>query len=419
VGLVALLAGSSVTAGADLTAARDRRAAVRAQQAQVASQVNALEGSEDSVMAALAAIDENVRGQQAAMVEARRQAESSQLEAERAEADAAETGRQLDRLRARMTDYAVAAYVSPPDEQLFREFEAASAQQDASRRAFLDLRSGNDLDLIDQLRATKRRLEEQLTHAREARATAEAQLAAAEAALGSLTAAQAEQQRFADQVRARLDERLSEAQYLSRLDASFAAQIAAEASKLADAVSNVPVTPPSAGGSGSGTGGGSGSGTGTGTGTGTTGGSSGGTTNPPVTAPPITPTPGLVTVGGITVAASIGEQLRQLLSAASSAGINLGGYGYRDINVQIQLRRQNCGTSDYAVWYAPADSCRPPTARPGYSMHERGLAIDFQSNGLFINSRSNPGYIWLAANAGRFGFINLPSEPWHWSVSGR
>jgi peptidoglycan hydrolase CwlO-like protein len=415
-GVVALLAGSSVTAGADLTAARERRAALRAQQAQVASQVNALEGSEDSVTAALAALDENVRGQQAVMVEARRQAESSYREAERAEADAAETGRQLDRLRARMTDYAVAAYVSPPDEQLFREFEAASAQQDASRRAFLDLRSGNDLDLIDQLRATKRRLEEQLTHAREARATAEAQLAAAEAALGSLTAAQAEQQRFADQVRARLDERLSEAQYLSRLDASFAAQIAAEASKLADAVSNVPVSPPSAGGSGSGTGGGSGSGTGTGTGT--TGGSSGGTTNPPVTAPPITPTPGLVTVGGITVAASIGEQLRQLLSAASSAGINLGGYGYRDINAQIQLRRQNCGTSDYAIWYMPADGCRPPTARPGYSMHERGLAIDFQANGSFINSRTNPGFVWLAANAGRFGFINLPSEPWHWSVSG-
>ncbi|CAB4960436.1 unannotated protein [freshwater metagenome] len=368
----------------------------------MASQVDVLEAGEASVLAALAALDENVRGQQAAMVEARRQAESSRLEAEQAEADATETGRQLDRLRARMTDYAVAAYVSPPDEELFRQFEAASAQQDANRRAFLDLRSGNDLDLIDQLRATKRRLEEQLARAREARANAESQLAAAEAALGSLTAAQTEQHRFADQVRARLDERLSEAQYLSRLDASFAAQISAEESKLAEAVSKVPVNPPTGGGSGSGSGSGSG----------------GGTTTPPVTAPPITPTPGLVTVGGITVATSIGNQLRQLLAAASAAGINLGGYGYRDINAQIQLRRQNCGTSDYAIWYMPADGCRPPTARPGYSMHERGLAIDFQANGSFINSRSNPGFIWLAANAGRFGFINLPSEPWHWSVSG-
>lgn len=402
VGLVALLAGSSVTAGADLTAARDRRAAVRAQQAQVAAQVDALQGSQASVVAALAALDENVRGQQAAMVEARRQADASRLEAEQAEADAAETGRQLDRLRARMTDYAVAAYVSPPDEQLFRQFEAASAQQDADRRAFLDLRSGNDMDLIDQLRATKRRLEEQLDRARRARATAEAQLAAADAALGSLTEARAAQQRVAEQVRIRLDERLSDAQYLARLDASFAAQITAEESKLIDAVSNVPVTPPGGGSGGTGGSGSGGSGTG----------------GPPVTAPPITPAPGLVTVGGITVAASIGEQLRALLAAASAAGINLGGYGYRDNAMQIQLRRQNCGTSDYAIWYMPADACRPPTARPGSSMHERGLAIDFQANGSFINSHSNPGFIWLAANAGRFGFSNLPSEPWHWSVTG-
>ena len=25
---------------------------------------------------------------------------------------------------------------------------------------------------------------------------------------------------------------------------------------------------------------------------------------------------------------------------------------------------------------------------------------------------------WLAANAGSFGFRNLPSEPWHWSTNG-
>ena len=26
---------------------------------------------------------------------------------------------------------------------------------------------------------------------------------------------------------------------------------------------------------------------------------------------------------------------------------------------------------------------------------------------------------WLDANAGRFGLVNLPSEPWHWSVNGQ
>ena len=105
-------------------------------------------------------------------------------------------------------------------------------------------------------------------------------------------------------------------------------------------------------------------------------------------------------------------------SAARGDGIVLGGSGYRDINAQIALRRQNCGTSDYAVWDMPPDQCSPPTARPGLSLHEQGLAVDFTANGRFISSRSDPGFVWLAANAGRFGFRNLPSEPWHWSISG-
>ena len=52
-------------------------------------------------------------------------------------------------------------------------------------------------------------------------------------------------------------------------------------------------------------------------------------------------------------------------------------------------------------------------------MHEQGLAIDFQYNGAGIKDHSNPGYQWLARNAARFGLMNLPSEPWHWSVNGR
>jgi LAS superfamily LD-carboxypeptidase LdcB len=123
-------------------------------------------------------------------------------------------------------------------------------------------------------------------------------------------------------------------------------------------------------------------------------------------------------VGGITVNVAIADQLAGLLDAARADGIVLGGSGYRDINAQIQLRRQNCGTSDYAIWDMPPDQCSPPTARPGLSLHEQGLAVDFTANGRFITSRSDPGFVWLAANAGRFGFRNLPSEPWHWSLSG-
>ncbi|CAB4798545.1 unannotated protein [freshwater metagenome] len=292
-----------------------------------------------------------------------------------------------------MAKYAVKAYVEPPDEALMRRFEATSAQEDATRNALLNMQSRTDTDVIDQLRSTKARLEEQLSRARQSKAEAEAHAAEAQGVLQSLSAAQTQQQAFAAQIRQRLDDRLSDATYLSKLDASFGASIAAEEAALANAVIGIPVAPPSSSG----------------------GGSSSTTTPPSSGGSTVVPHPPLTTVNGITVATSIAADLRSMLGAASAAGINLGGYGYRDINVQIQLRRQNCGTSDYAIWQMPADSCSPPTARPGLSWHEQGLAIDFQANGSFINSRSNPAFVWLAANAARFGFTNLPSEPWHWS----
>jgi hypothetical protein len=399
VGTAGVAIGSSVNAGAVATDARTQRANVRAEQAKVAAQVDALEGSKAQVLAALNTLNENVRGQQATLSEARRQAETSAAEAAQAQKDAAQTTRDLDALRARVAKYAVKAYVDPPGEELMRRFEAASAQEDATRNAFLNMQSRGDSDVIDQLRSTKARLEEELARAQAAKAAAESHAAEAEGALQSLTAAQSQQQAFAAQVRQRLDDRLSDAAYLSKLDASFGASIAAEEAALANAVVGIPTTPPS-GGSG---------------GAPSNGGGSTTTTAPGSGGPNVVPHPPLTTVNGITVASSIASDLRAMMAAASSAGFNLGGYGYRDINVQIQLRRQNCGTSDYAIWQMPADSCSPPTARPGLSWHEQGLAIDFQSNGSFINSHSDPAFGWLAANAGRFGFTNLPSEPWHWS----
>ena len=79
--------------------------------------------------------------------------------------------------------------------------------------------------------------------------------------------------------------------------------------------------------------------------------------------------------------------------------------------------RSNCGTSSYAIYQMPASSCSPPTAKPGTSMHEQGLAIDFTSGGRTIGSTSG-AYRWLKANASNYGLYNLPGEAWHWSVDG-
>lgn len=139
----------------------------------------------------------------------------------------------------------------------------------------------------------------------------------------------------------------------------------------------------------------------------------------PVTAPP---TGSTVIVRGITVDKRIARKTRRLLGAADRAGVRLGGWGYRSHARQIELRRAHCGTTRYAIYHMPSSSCRPPTARPGASMHEQGLAIDFYkrgSNGQALPIAGTREFRWLQRNAARFGFYNLPSEPWHWSVNGR
>ena len=122
---------------------------------------------------------------------------------------------------------------------------------------------------------------------------------------------------------------------------------------------------------------------------------------------------------GIMVHVDIVEDIRRLLADAEADGVDLAGGGYRSSASQIAVRRNNCGTSTYAIYEMPASQCRPPTARPGRSMHEQGKAIDFTYNGSLIRSRSGPGWNWLKTNAAKYGLFNLPSEPWHWSTTGR
>lgn len=117
----------------------------------------------------------------------------------------------------------------------------------------------------------------------------------------------------------------------------------------------------------------------------------------------------------IKVNTSIAAKTKELVDAAASAGIVFGGGGFRSYDTQVSLRRTN-GCPD--LYTAPASSCRVPTAIPGTSMHEVGLAIDFTEGGSTLN-RSSRGFGWLKENAAKYGFKNLPSEAWHWSVNGK
>jgi len=127
----------------------------------------------------------------------------------------------------------------------------------------------------------------------------------------------------------------------------------------------------------------------------------------------------LVWVSGFQVHQQIADGVAGLVAAMEAEGFDMGGWGYRTAQQQINLRRSHCGASEWDIWSKPSSSCRPPTARPGRSNHERGLAIDFTSNGRLITSRNSAAFQALRRLAPGFGLVNLPSEPWHWSVDGR
>lgn len=125
----------------------------------------------------------------------------------------------------------------------------------------------------------------------------------------------------------------------------------------------------------------------------------------------------LCEVYGITINADIAKNVHDMLVRGKSQGMTLGGGGFRTMDSQIELRKQSCGTDYNSIWNKPSGDCSWPVARPGYSNHQMGHAIDF--SGIGISERSDPKYKWLAANAKDFGLKNLPSEAWHWSVDGK
>ena len=127
----------------------------------------------------------------------------------------------------------------------------------------------------------------------------------------------------------------------------------------------------------------------------------------------------LVWVRSFEVHTQIADAVEGLVAAMEAEGFDLGGWGYRTAQEQINLRRSHCGTSDWDIWSKPSSTCRPPTARPGRSNHEKGLAIDLTNNGRLITSRNSAVFQALQRLAPQFGLMNLPSEPWHWSVDGR
>lgn len=109
----------------------------------------------------------------------------------------------------------------------------------------------------------------------------------------------------------------------------------------------------------------------------------------------------LVEVSGVELEADTARAFRVMAKAARKAGIDLAiRSGFRSHEQQVELYRKfRRGSGNLA-------------ARPGYSNHEHGKALD-----IYIDDYNV--YEWLKGHARQFGFKRtVRREAWHWEYVG-
>ena len=409
-------------------------AALPASATESAEGVDVLQASRDEVRQGLAALDARIAQKARAIELAQVALDQANKSVEVATARVAVARSEAAVARQSVKKYAVEAFVRPPAGDSLAVLSVSKMEEAANATNVLQILASRRKQVVDTLMQRQAELERQSQQATAAKVQAQSRLDQIRKEMDSLRALHDRQDRVAVRLDERLNAALAEAASLRTVSPQMADQLASQeialrqeapptppqaaptpAVRTAPAPRSAPTTAaPSTTAAPGPTQPGQ---------TTTTVKRTPTTTTPPVLQQPVV-VPNLPSVsdmsrvGGIYVAKSIAGRLQGLLSAATSAGISLGGGGYRSSASQITLRTAHCGSTPYAIYQMPASQCRPPTAKPGASMHERGLAVDFTAGGALITSRTSPAFVWLKANASSFGFYNLPSEPWHWSTNG-
>jgi len=108
--------------------------------------------------------------------------------------------------------------------------------------------------------------------------------------------------------------------------------------------------------------------------------------------------------------ADFSQRLTQFILDARAQGIDLGvGSGYRSYEKQKRLWEQALKK------YGSPEKARKWVAPPGGSFHNKGLAVDLNSNGQFLGKdANNKATEWAHANAKKYGLhFRMGHEPWH------
>jgi hypothetical protein len=365
----------------ELKAEREK---VQEERAAKALQVNAAEADFDELIEALDAINALVDLQEARLADAQQAVLSAEEQVDAAKARNEEITIEIEGLQEIVGDLAVAAFTGEGGangEDLTSFLLNDDPTEAARRRSLVEFQTGNLSDTLDRMRALV--TEAELVEAQRVRAVESAlanriEVEARRAELDDAVDAQVE---IVIAAETRLEARLAEAAFIGELDEELAAEIRTQEEAIARRIREEAARKAAA--------------------------------EAAARRANLQPPAGeddLVNAEGFLVHRDVGDNVTRMIQAAAADGVNLSGYGWRSPQRTAELRVIN-GCPD--VYDSPPSSCRIPTARPGQSMHERGLAIDFSSCW-----RGSPCFVWLSNNAATYGFRNLPSESWHWSTNG-
>ncbi len=375
---MAAIAATAVVTGPPTAAQQQpgsERNQIRSGDALVSVDVDVLRAEDTEVSGALSDVRENVANQKAALSEAQLALQAAQNSLAMADTAFNDTQTRLSAINDQADAVVIDSFINPPAESALDALSAESTESATVKQTLLGLQADDNAALLAQYMELQAELNAEKAARQQAKDAAESAQADADAAYADVQDAVGQQAAFAAEVQRRIDQRLAEADNLEATDPALAEQIRGRVDELAAALNDL---------------------------------------DEEVQAerarqqaaelaeqaeinkniPGLKPVPGGVTDvacpngGTVQVAGQIAHQVERLLADADAAGISMCGYGYRDPADQIAVRRANCGTSNYAIYQAPSSYCRPPTARPGTSMHEQGLAIDFTVGSSTIRSGS-------------------------------
>jgi peptidoglycan hydrolase CwlO-like protein len=221
VAVLGLVAGSVATAGGATADPQAQRDAARAKKTQLARQLNVLSATEDELLDAAKALDDDVRVVTAQVEAARQAAVVADAELVQAQQAVDATQARVEHMARVLVGRAVARFMAPNAGGAGDLVGTDDLAESARKQTLLDTVSAKDSDLIDQLGAAKEDLLAEQRAVQAANARTIARKRETEERLAALQESRAEKQRNAAAVERRKQDVLAEIDKLAKEEAEL------------------------------------------------------------------------------------------------------------------------------------------------------------------------------------------------------